>query len=123
MEFFKIVDRNTTESEIQGYILPEKIGDFSESMIYIDSSAENFIAYTLWGEFKMSYDKIKGGVRFTLLDCPNALSWTITTGYPPSREKIVIHCYMNRIKKNPQFVEEVELLLEEWAEGIECHFK
>ena len=118
MEFFKIVDRSSNESEIQKKISPENIGEFAESMIFLGSEEAYFLGFTLWGEFKISYQKIKGGVRFTLLNCPNALAWTITTDYPPSRKEIVIQCTINRTKKNAQFIEEIEIHLEEWAEGI-----
>jgi hypothetical protein len=53
-----------------------------------------------------------------LLDCPNALSWTITTGFPPDREKIIIHCTINRIQKSTPFIEELKDFLDEWEEGL-----
>jgi len=30
----------------------------------------------IWGEFTLSRSKIKGGIRFSLIECPNALYWT-----------------------------------------------
>ena len=60
-----------------------------------------------------------GGVRFALLDCPNALAWTITTGYPPAREKIVIHLTINRERKPQEFIEEIEQFLKDLETGLE----
>ena len=60
-------------------------------MLFFENVENNFIGMTLWGEFNISYDKINGGVRFALLDCPNALSWTITAGFPPEKYKIILH--------------------------------
>ena len=70
-----------------------------------------------------SYDKIKGGVRFTLIDCPNALSWTITTGFPPERNKIILHATINRTQKPDEFIEEVDEFLDEWDTGLTKSFK
>lgn len=123
MEFFKIIDSKASEEEIQKKITPKTIENFTETMLYLNALEDGFLGATLWGEFNISYHKIKGGVRFTLLDCPNALSWTITTGYPPSREAIVLHCTINRTQKAPEFVEEIEEFLEEWETGLLANFK
>ncbi len=60
----------------------------------------------------------KAGVRFTLLDCPNALSWTITTGFSPEKNKIVVHCTINRTEKPTEFIEEINEFLNEWEAGL-----
>ena len=118
MEFFKIIDKQITEEQIQDKINPHSLENFTESMFLLEESNDNFIGATLWGEFLISYDKIKGGVRFTLLDCPNALSWTITTGFPPERNKIVLHSTINRTKKPAEFIEEIGEFMEEWEAGL-----
>ncbi len=73
-------------------------------MMFLEDHKNYFKGLTLWGEFVISYNKINGGVRFTLVDCPNALSWTITTGFSPERQKIVIHATINRTQKPDEFV-------------------
>jgi len=83
MEFFRIIDKQTTEEIIQEGIHPLSVENFTETMMYLDKQGHHFKGVTLWGEFLINHNKIKGGVRFTLLDCPNAVSWTITTGFPP----------------------------------------
>ena len=123
MEFFRIIDRQTSEKTIQDKISPKTLEQYTETMLFIDEQDNNdFKGLTLWGEFDISYDKIKGGVRFTLLDCPNALSWTITTGYPPAREKIIIHATINRTQKPNEFLEEISEFLDEWEQGLETNF-
>ncbi len=119
MEFFKIINKQVTEKIIQDKIFPESIEHFAETMLFLENSNTYFKGATLWGEFNISYHKIKGGVRFTLLDCPNALSWTITTGYPPERNKIVLHATINRTQKPNAFIEEVYEFLEEWEKGLQ----
>ena len=118
MEYFRIINKQTTEAKLQSSITPETVDTFAETMLFLEPVEHYFKGVTLWGEFTISYDKINGGVRFTLLDCPNALSWTITTGYPPAREKIILHCTLNRIQKPGKFVNEVLEFLDEWEEGL-----
>ncbi|NOR27827.1 MAG: hypothetical protein GQ540_04785 [Lutibacter sp.] len=122
MEFFRIINKQTTEEIIQTNINPQTLEKFTESMFLLEENGNNFKGGTLWGEFNISYDKIKGGVRFTLLDCPNALSWTITTGFPPERNKIVLHSTINRTQKPTEFIEEVDDFLDEWEAGLNADF-
>jgi hypothetical protein len=122
MEFFRIIDKQVTEELIQHKINPENVDNFTETMLFLENSNTYFKGATLWGEFNISFDSIKGGVRFTLLDCPNALSWTITTGFPPEREKIVLHCTINRTQKPSEFVEEIQEFLDEWEAGLIAEF-
>lgn len=122
MEFFRIIDIQTNQKLIQEKIHPNSIDEFTETMMFLEKADNDFKGMTLWGEFVISYDKIKGGVRFTLLDCPNALSWTITTGYPPERDKIVLHATINRTRKPDVFIEEIDDFLDEWQAGLKGSF-
>ncbi len=122
MEFFRIIDKQTTEEQIQTKIHPKSVEEFTESMMFIESVETNFKGLTLWGEFNISYNKINGGVRFALLDCPNALSWTITAGFLPEKDKIVLHCTINRSEKPLEFIEEIEEFMDEWEEGLKRAF-
>jgi len=67
----------------------------------------------------MPQRKIKGGLRFYLEECPNALAWTVTTGYPPAREAVVLHLTINRQRKQPQFVDEINEFLDDHASCLE----
>ena len=122
MEFFRIIDKQTTEKQIQTKIHPKSVEEYTESMLFIKSVENNFLGLTLWGEFNISYNKINGGVRFALLDCPNALSWTITAGFPPEKDKIILHCTINRSEKPLEFIEEIEEFMDEWEEGLKRAF-
>lgn len=122
MEFFRIIDKQTSEKRIQEKINPKSLEKLTESMFFLEESNNNFKGTTLWGEFLISYDKINGGIRFTLLDCPNGLSWTITTGFPPERTKIIIHATINRTQKPTAFIEEIDEFLDEWEAGLKANF-
>lgn len=122
MEFFRIIDKQVSQEIIQDKIDPKSVDEFTESMMFLEEINNDFQGLTLWGEFIISYDKINGGVRFTLVDCPNALSWTITTGFPPERNKIVLHATINRTQKPEEFIEEIDEFLDEWESGIKSVF-
>ncbi|MBK5193281.1 MAG: hypothetical protein JJE07_08720 [Flavobacteriaceae bacterium] len=122
MEFFRIIDKKVTQELIKDSVQPKSIENFTETMLFIENHEENFLGSTLWGEFKISYDKINGGVRFTLLDCPNALSWTITTGLSEERKRIILHCTINQSNKPDEFIEEIQEFLDEWETGIKAFF-
>ncbi|PKP29298.1 MAG: hypothetical protein CVU01_00655 [Bacteroidetes bacterium HGW-Bacteroidetes-18] len=122
MEFFRVLDKQLTEEQLQTKIHPKSVEVFTETMLFIENAEQNFKGLTLWGEFNISYDKINGGVRFALLDCPNALAWTITVGFPPEQDKIILHCTINRSEKPMEFIEEIEEFLQEWEEGLKREF-
>jgi len=118
MEFFKIADINTTEIAIQENLTLGNLESFCESIFPLDENPEVCLTGGMWGEFTVRRDLIMGGVRFSMLNCPNALAWTITTGYPPAREKVVIHLTINRERKKEEFVNEILLFLEDLGNGI-----
>lgn len=123
MEFFKIVNIKTTQDWIQEYINIENINKITETNFVIEKKSNYALIGTLWGEFDLSYDKINGGVRFALTSCPNALAWTITTGFPPDRDKIIIHASINRTQKQKEFINEINDFLEDWESGLVKFFK
>jgi hypothetical protein len=122
MEFFKIVDVRTTEKVIQKKLTLGNLEEFCESIFPLEDNPEVCLTGGMWGEFTVRRDEIMGGVRFSMLNCPNALAWTITTGYPPAREKIIVHLTINRERKQEEFVEEIQLFMEDLGNGIESFF-
>ena len=118
MEFFEIVDIRITETAIQENLTLGNLEAFCESIFPLDENSEVCLTGGMWGEFTVRRDLIMGGVRFSMLNCPNALAWTITTGYPPARDKVVIHLTINRVRKKEEFVQEMLLFLEDLRSGI-----
>jgi hypothetical protein len=119
MEFFKIAEVSSTEKEIHQKLSLANLELFCESIFALDKGEESCFIGGMWGEFTLRRDQIMGGVRFSMLDCPNALAWTITTGYPPAREKVVVHLTINRERKQEEFVEEIKQFLEDLQVGLQ----
>jgi len=118
MEFFRTIDIRSNQSEIQEKINFETIPEIYPDMLVLEGENDLYQIGSFWGEFLLHRDKIMGGVRFSMLDCPNAIAWTITTGYPPERNKIIIHLTLNRLEKPREFLLEINDLLDGWAKGI-----
>lgn len=123
MEFFRIVDISISESEIQEKIKNAHLAEINPEIIVLSEDKDLVKIGCLWGEFTLRWDAIKGGIRYAMLDCPNALAWTVTTGYPPARDKAIIHLTINREQKGPEFVEEINEFIDSWEQGLLAYFK
>lgn len=72
--------------------------------------------YCIWGTFNVKRDEIRYGVRFSLLNCPHALAWTIT--FDELRHNIIIHCTIDKTETDSDFVESINDFVEDWSNGI-----
>jgi hypothetical protein len=123
MEFFRIIKLTTTEHDLQKNLRLSNMNSFITEMFNLVEPGETETKVgCIWGEFTLSRSEIKGGVRFALTDCPNALCWTITTGYPPDRDAIVVHLTINRQRKQEKFVEEIHEFLDDMSESLKHFF-
>ena len=120
MEFFTIADVETSVETLQS-ITVENLNHYCtyiDKLLSIDNENSAKI-YCEWGEFTVHREIINGGVRFTLPNCPNALAWTITTGFDPEPEKVVIHCTINRTEHEADFIDSIESFIHSWKLGLE----
>lgn len=123
MEFFRIVDVETSEASITGILTLENLEKMSDELIVLDQLDDNTaLIGGIWGEFTLERSIIKGGLRFALKECPNALAWTITNGYPPATDALVLHLTINRKEKPLDFIEEVEAFLEDHCNKLSTLF-
>lgn len=114
MEFFRTIPYVSSENELQSIITFENIEKFSSQLFPLgESNGPNILVGSLWGEFTLHRTKINGGLRFALIECPNALCWTITTGHQPIPEHVVLHLTINRTNKSQEFLEEIKSFLDD----------
>ncbi len=118
MEFFKIIDVQTTQDQIQKNIRFDNLDDLCASLFVINFTNNIANIGGIWDEFSLQKDLINGGIRFSLLECPNALTFTITTGFQPNPNQIVLHLTVNRLELKPIFIEEIEEFIDDWEVGI-----
>lgn len=121
MEFFAIADKQTTADALQAQLdiasLPSWCASISTVLSQDGHCGE---IYCVWGQFIVCRELIRGGVRFTLPKCPNALAWTVTTGFPPAPNKVVIHCTINRREHDADFVATIEKFVDDWRQQLEA---
>ncbi len=124
MEFFEIADVLTSEEELRARVLIDTLPDFCEEIEAVAEEEElgRVVYFRHWGRFHLRQETVMGGVRFSVPDCPNALAWTVTTGYPPQPEKIVIHATINRTEHHPDFLAATRTLLAALRSGLEGNF-
>lgn len=123
MEFFAIADVETKQENLQALTV-HKLNQYCaeiDKVLHIEHENSASV-YCVWGEFTVHRQIINGGVRFTLPGCPNALAWTITTGFDPAPGKIVIHGTINRTEHDADFIESIESFIQSWKTGLEKHF-
>ena len=119
MEFFAIAHIKLDEQALQDKITVKQMEDFCDTVVVLESDGEIGEIGTVWGEFSVQRQIIRGGVRFALLTCPNALAWTTTSGFPPAPGGVVIHGTINRTEQSEEFVTSVAEFIEAWRLGLE----
>jgi hypothetical protein len=114
MEFFRTINISTDEQKIKNTLVFEGLELMSSELFLLEALNDSQAKIgSLWGEFTLGRQDIKGGLRFSLLECPNALTWTITTGYEPAPDAMIIHLTINRIEKDEEFLEEIKEFLDD----------
>ena len=123
MEFFRTINSKTNEERIKKAFDFNSLELMSSQLFLLESmSISRAKIGSLWGEFTLSRQEINGGLRFSLLECPNALSWTITTGFEPAPNAIIIHLTINRTEKSQEFLEEIEDFINDHSELLKKYF-
>jgi len=121
MEFFAEANFSTDETALQQALSLRQLSGLCASIERVlRDEGEHGLIYCVWGEFPVRREVIKGGVRFTLPTCPNALAWTITTDPAPDPGKVVIHCTINRQAHDADFIESIENFVQDWKQGLEA---
>lgn len=124
MEFFEYADILTSQEEIRSKVSIDTLPCFCEEVEAVDAAEGlgRVIYFRHWGRFHLRQEDVMGGVRFSVPDCPNALAWTVTTGYPPYPEKIVLHATINRLEHDAEFIDATKALLATLKTGLEENF-
>ncbi|MBU0910349.1 MAG: hypothetical protein KKA54_10495 [Proteobacteria bacterium] len=124
MEFFEFADVATSQETIRNKISLDNLPFFCEEIEAVEEADAlgRVIYFRHWGRFHIRRETVMGGARFSVPDCPNALAWTVTTGYPPHPEKIVLHATFNRTDHDPEFIAATKALLVGLKIGIEKKF-
>jgi hypothetical protein len=118
MEFFEEIEKldlnvDALKDLLQIAALPALCGSIDSVISDNRSSGE---IYCIWGQFDVSREELKNGVRSTFPDCPHAFAWTIT--YHPQRKMLVVHCTIDDRDEDPEFIETIEEFATDWGTGL-----
>jgi hypothetical protein len=114
MEFYRTIDIDLTPEQLQSFITLENMERWSSEFFTLHAIEGDRVQIGgLWGEFTLHQMAVRGGVRFTLIECPNALTWSITTGHPPKKDAVHVHLTVNRTAITDEFKEEIEDFIED----------
>ena len=72
--------------------------------------------YCHWGQFDIQRLEIRHGVRFSLLNCPHALCWSITLN--ENEQHIIVHCTTDKPVQDAEFTESIDTFVDDWQNGI-----
>jgi hypothetical protein len=123
MEFFRIIKIKTQVKDIQDTLTIENLELMSNEIFVIgDQNKTEANIGGIWGEFTLTRNLIRGGLRFALVECPNALTWTITTGFNPDPDALIIHLTINRQQQKKVFIEEIEEFLDDQSNCLQQIF-
>lgn len=118
MEFFEEIEKQGIDIEALKNLL--QISTLTahcrsiDSVIFDDHNSGNI--YCLWGQFNISREEIKNGVRFALLNCPHALAWTIA--YHEERSMLVVHLTTDDREEDEELVESIQEFMSDWHIGL-----
>ena len=123
MEFFRNLKLNTQDKTIQETLTLDQLELMTNEIFVIgDVNATEASIGGIWGEFTLVRTLIRGGLRFALQECPNALAWTITTGLKPDVDALVIHLTINRQEQSAEFIEEIQEFLDDQSSCLQKLF-
>lgn len=117
MEFFEETNQtNIDVSGLQKILTISNLPNLCSSITnVINDNKINGSIYCLWGEFEINREELKYGVRFSMPNCPNALTWTITT----DRGGILtIHCTINKNMHDQDFIDSIKEFTGNWKTGL-----
>jgi hypothetical protein len=119
MEFFRVINVKTSEEVIQKTFEMTNLAAMSTQLFLLEvKNDEKAKIGSFWGEFTLCRTVIKGGLRFALSECPNALTWTLTTGYDPAPGSVILHLTINRTQKEDEFIEELNEFIDDQVQKI-----
>ncbi|VAW70456.1 hypothetical protein MNBD_GAMMA09-2147 [hydrothermal vent metagenome] len=118
MEFYASI--KCTKAELPAFKNPltiSRLPEFCASVTSVlsDKKVRGTI-HCLWGEFKINREELKYGVRFSLPDCPNTLSWSVTLDQPS--KTALIHLITNKKTLDADFIISIEQFINDWSDGI-----
>ena len=118
MEFFEFIEqKNLDEDKLKAILVVDALPGFCDSVYEVISNEGDVAEINcVWGVFSVKRDVIYHGVRFSLLNCPHAFSWTIT--FDKQRGRVIIHCTIDKQEQDEDFLESIKQFTADWKSGL-----
>ena len=123
MEFYKEIKQDNIDlNALKESLTISSLPGFCSSIdtVLSEHNQEGEI-YCVWGQFYIRRETIKCGVRFSLLNCPHALAWTIT--YNELENNITVHCTIDKKEQDHDFVQSIHQFVSDWGIGLEHYLQ
>ncbi len=120
MEFFETVKQtNLDVKNLQNLLTIGQLPKLCDSIQnVISDEKDKGVIYCVWGEQDVSRTILKHGVRFSLTQCPNALTWSVTIKERADSNDIVIHCCTDMKESDEDFTESIREFVRGFPVGI-----
>ena len=83
MEFFRIINSTTEDKNIKKILDINHLESMSSQLFLLEPLHDHMAKIgSLWGEFTLTRQEIKGGLRFSLLECPNLPIYSFPNYHP-----------------------------------------
>jgi hypothetical protein len=118
MEFFKeIPNPDLDVTHLKALLRIKNLTRLCASInTVLSEKGDDGTIYCLWGQFDVRRLELRYGVRFSLLNCPHALAWTITLD--ESKQHIILHCTTDKKHHEEDFVESIHDFMTDLSHGL-----
>ncbi len=119
MEFFRYIDCPQVDAAaLQQQLTIANLPVFCASIdkVLADDGDHGAI-YCLWGQFDVHRLTLRNGVRFSLLDCPHALCWSLTLD--SDTQRLIVHCTIDKQLQDQEFIESIDTFIDDWRDGVQ----
>ena len=115
MEFYNVFQNNISVQAIHQQLRIDNLDQYCASVNQIIRHHGNEgEMYCAWGQFNIQREILNKGIRISLLNCPNALTFSITR----EQHGLVIHCTINTEEADDDFIESIQVFLNDLQQGI-----
>ncbi len=119
MEFYATARAAAPASLLQRYVTVGNLARLCASIdrVLVDEGERGEI-YCAWGQFRVTREVLRYGVRFSLPSCESALQWSITA----ARQEVgcvLVHLVLNRRDHDPEFIKVLNRFVDDWRQGLE----
>jgi len=120
VEFYTTVDIAMSADKIQRYIKMNSLHELCASIKEVYAREGNrALIECIFGNHHVHRENIQQGVRFSFTDDSYALQWTITASESLA-DSVLIHCTVNCVECEADFIELVKKFLDDWDSGLKA---